>query len=776
MERPASAAAVCISPSLADEGTFRALVERGSDLALICDPEMVITYAGPSLTRLFGFEPAEVVGRSGLVFVHPDDHDALLDLWHTVLPAAGAHSRVEVRSRRKDGQWRWVDVRVTNLLDDDAVRGMVVNVADVTERREAADALEAAQRFHQSILEAAQEGVWVVGREGRNVFTNDRLAELLGTTRAQLEAGSIADVLDEDAYRVVQSHLKLRPLGVRDSYEVEVRAHGGERRWLLISGNPLYDRAGEFIGSLGMCADISERKRLEQELARLSLYDSLTQLPNQALFFDRLKQLESESERTGADLAVLSCGLDRFKQINDVRGHHVGDEVLAAVAGRLQQVVREGDTVARLGGDEFVVLCPDTDAETAVKLARDACTAISEPFCIGGEQVRLSASIGVAATPGTPASELLRAADRARYRAKERGRARVEVHDGAADRLWPDFLRLAADLQQALDAEALEVHYQPIVRLTDAAPVGVEALLRWTHPQLGPVSPATFIPAAEEAGMMPRLGAWSLQRACAEAARGGQLGADTYLAVNLSTRQLADPAMVDVVRTTLQTTGFPAARLMLEVTETAVVTDGREARNALEALRDLGVRVAIDDFGTGYSSLSYLRQFPVDTIKIDRTFVAGMTDDADDLAIVASLISLAAAVGVDAVAEGVETEEQADVLRRLGCPLGQGFLWSQAVPAGRLADVLAAIARGQLRTAAPAAAGGRADIRAAHSLSPDESVASRIIALHHAGASLTTIAAALNAEGLTTSRGLRWHRSSVARVIAERQFPGVTAR
>jgi EAL domain-containing protein (putative c-di-GMP-specific phosphodiesterase class I) len=299
--------------------------------------------------------------------------------------------------------------------------------------------------------------------------------------------------------------------------------------------------------------------------------------------------------------------------------------------------------------------------------------------------------------------------------------------------------------------------------------------MRWNHRELGPMSPAKFIPVAEDGGLMPRLGAWSLRRACADAMHHSYSSAGMWhLAVNMSTCQLADPTVFDVVRAALNDTGFPAHRLLLEVTETAVVTDSAQAISTLRAIRELGVRVAIDDFGTGYSSLSNLRQFPVDTIKIDRSFVSGMTTDTDDLAVVASIVSLAAAVGVEAVAEGVETEDQADALRRLGCPLAQGFLWSPAVPAPDLMDTLMEIARGRRRSPdAQGPADGRRP-RQLRSPAADEAVVARIIALHQGGASLTTIAAALNADDLTTERGLRWHRSSVARVIADRQFPGMT--
>ena len=755
---------------------FRALVECGPDVALVCDRDFVIRYASPSL-QMVGYQPTELVGVPASSFVHPDDVDAFRRHWEASLARAGERARVEVRARVRDGTWRWVDARITNLLHDPVVAGMVVKVVDVEDRHAAFEALAVSERLHLTILEAAQEGVWVVGLNGTTLFANAKMADLVGTTREELASSLVWDAFDRRTLDVVREHIRLRALGISDHYEVEITSRRGERRCLLVVGSPLYDSEGAHFANLGLFTDITRRKHLELELARVALYDSLTSLPNQALLFDRLQRLQLDSERTGADIAVLFCDIDRFKEVNQARGHPVGDELLAAVAARLQQVARQGDTVARFGADEFVILCPATDVDAAQRLATEVCTAVREPFEIAGERVYISMSVGVAATPDTDHEALLNSAASARYQAKERGRARVEIHDAETRTTSDDRLRILMDLQAALDEDELAVFYQPIVRLQDCTPVGVEALMRWPNPEIGPMSPATFIPIAEDSGLMPRLGAWSLNRACAEV-MGGSFPPDDawHLAVNMSTRQLVDDNVVQVVQDALYQTGLPAHRLLLEVTETAVVTDGAQAISALRAIRELGVRVAIDDFGTGYSSLSYLRQFPVDTLKIDRSFVSGMTSDADDLAIVASIVSLAAAVGVQAVAEGVETEDQAEALRRLGCPLAQGFLWSQAVPITDLAETMGGIARGQRMASQSTDSHRQGAPRLGRSPAADEAAVGRIIALHQAGASLTTIAAALNADKLTTARGLRWHRSSVARVIADRQYPGMTTR
>jgi len=626
-------------------------------------------------------------------------------------------------------------------------------------------------QLHRTILQTAQEGVWAVGLDGVTLFANAKMAQLLGTTYDAMVDRPVWEVFDSAVIGVVRHNLPYAERDDVDRYELEVTDAEGRSRWLLVTESPMHDD-GVHVANLAMYSDITDRKNLERELAQHSLHDPLTSLPNRALCLDRLERLQRDVDRHGGDLAVLFCELDRFKEVNRVHGHEVGDEVIAAVAMRLAHVVRDDDTVARFSGDEFVVLCPGTAVASAVELAAEICAAVQAPVEVEGTSVHVSMSVGVAGTPDSAGTDLLADAGRARARAQELGRARVEVHDPARKQAGEDRARLLADLRAAIDGPELEMYYQPIVNLRDGTPTGVESLMRWQHPVLGAVPPAEFIPLAEAAGLMSRLGAWGIRRACTEAAQQpGGPSASWQLAVNVSSSQLADRSLLGTIRETLADTGFPAARLVLEVTEASVVTDSTNATSTLRALKELGVGVAVDQFGAGYSSMTYLRQFPVDTIKIDRSFVAGMTTDADDLAIVASIVSLAAAVGVRAIAQGVETEEQVDALQRLGCRLAQGFLWSRPVPASQLHDALdnIALTSNVARDARP----GRRR-RRARPPAEDGVVIARVMALHQGGASLSTIAAALNAEDLTTSAGLRWHRSSVARVIADHQFPGLS--
>lgn len=488
--------------------------------------------------------------------------------------------------------------------------------------------------------------------------------------------------------------------------------------------------------------------------------DPLTGLTTRASLMGQLASSGPDSRDTG--LAVLLVDIDGFRLVNDNCGHAAGDALLLAVVDRLKANCRDSDTLARFGDDEFVLLRPGAAADQARRLAEDIRHSFEEPLDREAGPIPFSVSIGIATTAEVPASDLLQSADRALTCAKSSGRGRIEVHNRTMRCSTEGRLQLLTDLRQAIADDSLDVHYQPIVH-TDGRFVGVEALLRWRHPQHGDVSPAHIVPLAEANGLMPTLGAWILDRACSDVASNRHAGiAGMHLAVNLSPRQVADPTIVDTVRAALRRSRLPAHRLVLEVTETSVIDNPEATSRQLRALKELGLRLALDDFGTGYSSLVHVRWFPVDIIKIDRTFIAGMLTNDHDLAIVASLTNLAAAVGLDVVAEGVETAEQADVLRRLGCTYTQGYHWSPAVPIDELARLMppAAQRHGRLPAADPAQA---------YELACGN--VGRIAALRRTGASPSSIAAALNDEGRRTSSGTRWNLTSVARVLADNAAP-----
>jgi len=443
--------------------------------------------------------------------------------------------------------------------------------------------------------------------------------------------------------------------------------------------------------------DVTERNRLERQLRYRAFHDSLTQLANRALFADRVEHALARQTREGQSIAVVVLDLDGFKTINDSLGHTAGDQLLVAAAQRLQNQLRPGDTAARLGGDEFAVLLEDvTEIEDVIPLAERLLEVFGEPFSIASKQLSVSASVGVTLNrTGDGPEELVRNADMAMYRAKAEGKACVRVfepgmHDEALARL-----DLEAELRRALHGAQLVVHYQPTVRLGSGEVCGFEALVRWDHPARGLLSPAEFIPVAEETGLIVDLGRWVIRQACAAGSRwrDEHPGLDLGMAVNLSPRQLLDRRLIGDIADALRTTGLDARALTIEITESGLLVDRDAAVARLVELKALGVRIALDDFGTGYSSLSRLRELPIDVLKIDKAFVDGVATNSESTGLVHAILRMAETLGLDTIAEGVEYPEQAAQLQRLGSEYVQGFLFSAPLPDTSVSVYLAAQTR-----------------------------------------------------------------------------------
>jgi diguanylate cyclase (GGDEF)-like protein/PAS domain S-box-containing protein len=450
----------------------------------------------------------------------------------------------------------------------------------------------------------------------------------------------------------------------------------------------------DFLQSLAnVLADALERQAIEDDIRHRALHDPLTDLPNRILFMDRLEQALARQRRRDSLTAVLFLDFDHFKVINDSLGHHVGDELLTAVAPRLRHALRASDTVARLGGDEFAILLEEIDGEDdAIEMAQRVAALFVAPFVIGGGDHFVTASIGIAlARGGESPMELVRDADAAMFRAKERGRARYEVFDEATRSRALARLRVENDLRRAVEREEFSLFYQPVVSLRTHAVVALEALIRWRHPERGLVSPAEFVPVAEQNGLIEPIGRWVLHSACRQAAAWHSARPDARpveIAVNLSAVQLASPGLVATVHEALGASGLAPELLCLEITETAMLEDPESSAEALRALGAVGVRLALDDFGTGYSSLAYLPHLPLDTLKIDRSFVDGLGTETQDTAIAEAIVAMSRALSLGVVAEGVETERQARELTRLGCDYAQGFYFARPLPAHEILAVL----------------------------------------------------------------------------------------
>jgi diguanylate cyclase (GGDEF)-like protein len=480
-------------------------------------------------------------------------------------------------------------------------------------------------------------------------------------------------------------------------FQFAVRTPSGALRWTSASGEPTYDADGRVLGYHGVSRDITERRLAEDSIRHLATHDTLTGLPNRALFLEELGRSIHDARRAGEQLALLFVDLDHFKIINDTLGHDAGDLLLAQMARSLRECLRPGDLVARLGGDEFVVLVrhPAGRHEAAV-VARKLLFAVTQPLALKGQECRVSASVGICIFPDNAHDEasLMKGADIAMYEAKREGRNAFRYFSTDAPTQSPLRLRMASNLRAAIERDEFTLHYQPKIDLMSGRIIGAEALLRWTNGELGAVAPSEFIALAEETGLMLPIGRWVLHQACAQHVAWRNAGLPPIpLAVNLSPRQFSDPDLLADIERALRCSGMPAQALELEITEGVVIGNPERALATLQAIKQLGVRLAIDDFGTGYSSLAQLKNLPVDSLKIDRSFIGGLPGDIHDVAITEAIIIMCRTLQLTVVAEGVETLQQRQFLSERGCTQMQGYQFSKPLAAAEFA----ALARRHLK-------------------------------------------------------------------------------
>ena len=618
--------------------------------------------------ELVGRPGHELVGRPGHEVVHPDDRPELARRWRSLLDGGGDHLVLEYRILRPDGQVVWCRSHSAVVRSrGGTVRYVVSHFEDITERRRHEAELRASEERYRTLVENSPATVSRFGRDGHLVYTSDTTG--LGDRT--------------EAWREVISRVVATGRRVDAEWATTV---DGQQRWYQSRAVPELDEHGEVEFVLVVDTDITPLKRTEADLAHQALHDPLTGLANRALLMDHLAVALGRARRRESTLALLFLDLDRFKVVNDSLGHRAGDELLVGVAERLSGLLRSGDVVARLGGDEFVLLLDDVrSADDAFEVAERILGAVRAPFTVDGDEVFATASIGIAlADDASTPDDLLRDADSAMYRAKALGRDRVELFDTRLRDEATARLQLETFLRRALELGELTVHYQPEVDLRTGEVVGAEALVRWHHPHSGLLDAAAFIEAAEETGLILDIGAWVLGEACRQAAAWRTHDATrlSTMRVNLSARQILQPDLLPVVVEALEATGLPSSALCLEITETALMSDAAASLEVLSSLRRLGVQLAIDDFGTGYSSLAHLKRFPVDVLKIDRSFVDGLGTDPDDTSIVTAIVGLGRALGLRIVAEGVETERQLTELRMLGCDAAQGYLFARPQPPG----------------------------------------------------------------------------------------------
>jgi len=692
------------SPPGGDPPTPISLLEIADDVAFTvweADPRTErFRFVSDRIAPLLGCTPSERRWEPeyGAARVHPADRPAYLALFRE--PATGRFA-IEYRASADDGRERWLRDVFRFSFDEErrpvSVRGIT---ADVTARHEAELAARSSEERYRFLFDESLAGIFRMSSDGVLLDCNDAFARIFGygSRDAAMAAGDGAGHFeDADRDRILQ---RLAADGKVSHAELQVRRGDGKPTWVLGTFTRL--SGGSPAAFEGVIVDITGRKKAEVLIEYQAYHDGLTGLANRKLFRDRLVQALAMARRKGRRLAVLFFDVDHFKLINDRFGHEAGDQLLQEVGTRLVKAVRKVDTVARLGGDEFTLLLLDTEgADAAVRVARKLLEAMSAPFSVGGRTVSASASVGISLYPedGDDEETLVRNADAAMYRAKELGRHNCQLYTRALQVRAMRRLTIESELKGAIARGELEVHYQPQVRVADGQIRGFEALLRWRGNDGKMISPAEFIPVAEESNLILEIGEWVLFEACRRARQWHEAGfPDVSVAVNVSPRQVQFGRLLELVDRAVADSRIRTSTLELEVTESVAMQDVEQTRALFFALRGAGVRIAIDDFGTGHSSLSYVKHLPVHTLKVDQSFVRDIPGSSADEAIIGAIVHMADALRLRVLAEGVETIPQRDLLLRQKCGEMQGFLFSRALPAEATLALL--------REIRPAASGG----------------------------------------------------------------------
>ncbi len=771
-----------------------------------------IIYVNPAFETMTGYSASEVLGRNCRFLQGLDKSQPELNELRAALQEH-RECHVTLRNYRKDGTLFWNELHISPVFDETGSLTHFVGIqTDITQRKQAEEALRKQEEQYRCIVETAVEGIWVLDQNNQTSFVNQQMAMMLGYTAAEMLGETLFSFMDEEGIAIANTCLERRRQGISEAHDFKFRRKNGTNLWAIVSTAPLFDQEGHYTGALGMvtditdrkqaeaalrqsehqlnsilhslsdivwsasatgdqflyinpmvekvygrpvsdflsnpnlwlemvhpedrdrviaasqalfdrgrkdleyriiradgevrwlrdrcymicdtvsktmrldgiATDITERKQIETQLAHNAYHDALTGLPNRLLFIDRLQQVIARLQRHPQEqFAVLFLDLDRFKVVNDSLGHLVGDQLLIEIARRLQTCLRPEDTVARLGGDEFTILLNSIqDVNDAIAIAERLQAVIQSPFYLGHHEIFTSASIGIALhdTGFTQPEELLRNADTALYQAKDQGKARSAVFNAEMYAQAVNLLQLETDLRWAIERQELRVYYQPIISLATGTITGFEALVRWLHPAKGLISPAEFIPVAEETGLITAIGQWILYEACQQL-RQWQIQFPNYtsltMSVNLSSKQLSQVNFVAQVDEILQQTKLTPHSLKLEITESAIMERPEVAAKVLEQLKKRGIQLCVDDFGTGYSSLAYLHQFPINILKIDRSFIRQIDEQVEGFAIVRAIITLAENLGLSVVAEGIETAQQMAQLQNLHCDYGQGYFFSK---------------------------------------------------------------------------------------------------
>jgi len=666
---------------------FRAYFEQSMVGMAAIDLQRHWIEANDALCAIFGYDRKEMLQHTLLDLTHPEDVAVFTAGWDSVCAGKNADFHIELRFLHKDGHTVHARIAGRRVRSEVGDAGYVVLfVKDTSEPRRTAQALLEKNAFLESILRNEPECVAVVGRDGNLVQMNEAGLSMFGarTVEEMREHGLIGYLLPKHRRAFQELHARVCK-GEKGVLEFQARASDGAIRWMEIHATPLRDSADHVSALLGNVRDISDKKHSAEVIWKQANFDLLTGLPNRYMFQDRLAQEIKKAHRSGTVLGLLFIDLDYFKEVNDTLGHETGDALLIAVSQRISSCVRESDTVARLGGDEFTVIMPTLlSAAAAEASAQNIITRLGEPFTVRGEAIVLSASIGMTFFPtdARTVDGLLKNADQALYVAKRQGRNRAAYFTATLQQEAQNRLRMINDLRGALEGGQFRVYFQALVDLTTQRICGAEALLRWQHPKRGLVSPAEFIPVAEDTGLILGIGDWVFRESAKWAKRWAQRhGSHFQVSVNNSPVQFRDPRLLLAWPQYLDELGLPGSNMTIEITEGLLLDADTDTTSVLSRLRESGIGVSIDDFGTGYSSLSYLHKFKIDALKIDQSFVRNLLNEPGANALSESIIVMGHKLGLKVVAEGVETAEQRDFLIAAGCDNAQGYLFSRPMPA-----------------------------------------------------------------------------------------------
>ena len=692
-------------------GSFVDLISEAPVPMLVVGGNGEIIAINNSACDLFGYADCELVGQQLEVLLPSNLRRAHADWRGAYMQRPGTRSMAasrELSGQHRDGTEIPVEVGLSHY-ETPVGKAVLAVISDIRTRKEAQRKQRKSNALYNSIFRSSPYSIVTVDLEGTILAANPAAERLLWYTEEEMvgqrsvdlihdpvELEMYARVLSEEAGEDVAPGFAALTHKASQGVIEEVRwkylRKGGSRVAVGLTIAPLRDERGNLAGYLGFAHDITERQRAEEYIRYLAYHDEVTGLPNRTMLKDRLEEAIARARRFGRKAGVLLVDLDNFKRINDSLGHHIGDEVLVTVSQRLARAVRRTDTVARMGGDEFVVVISDVSCRDDVaKVAYQLWQSLREPMEVGSHTLKVTPSVGVCLVPedGVEVDTLIMRADTAMYVAKSKGRDNFQVFSPVMSAVVSERMVLEQDLRLALELGQLVLHYQPQIELASGRVVGVEALLRWRHPQRGLIPPANFIGIAEDTELIAPIGEWVLHRACRDAVQLQRAsGQPLRMAVNLSPLQLLQADMPDQIRLALAESGLDASHLDLEITENIFMHYAEALTVTMEEIRRAGVHFSIDDFGTGFSSLSYLTRFTVDRIKIDKTFVQHMLDDKSSYTVTRTFVAMASELAIEAVAEGIETEAQMNMLREIGCSIGQGYYFARPCSLAALASQL----------------------------------------------------------------------------------------